>query len=312
MARRLRLHGSIPALVTPFRGTGLDLPAFAALIERQVARGSGGLVVAGTTDEAASLSEQEYLALLQCAVQVTRRRLPVIAGVTASATDRAAHLARLAARCDVDLLLCGMPPYVKPTQEGLFRHVRTVHDAVDLPILLYDVPARSGVALSDETVARLSELPRVIGIKDATGDLGRVARLRRLCGTDFLQLSGDDASAAPHRLAGGHGCVSVTANVTPALCAALQDHVEAGNLDALRQVAEALRPLHEAMFLQSNPIPVKYALQHLGLIDGALRLPLTPLDAGGIAVLAPLLESLWAAEERLARGPHSHGPSRAA
>jgi len=296
-----KLHGSLPALVTPFRNEAIDEAAFAALVERQVARGSAGLVVAGTTGEAPSLLAAEYVRLIDIALQASRRRVSVIAGVGAPNTAQAIELARLAERAGANLLLCGMPAYVKPTQQGLYLHVKSIHDATGLPIILYDVPSRCGVALTDDTIARLAELPRVAGLKDATADLRRPARLRRQVGEQFLQFSGDDATALDHRLAGGHGCISVTANVAPALCASLHALFDAGNLDAVRRVNDRLQPLHEALFLESNPIPVKRALHRLGFCADELRLPLTPLGPAADAVLASVLEVVWAAEETLAR-----------
>jgi 4-hydroxy-tetrahydrodipicolinate synthase len=298
---RKRLHGSIPALITPFRDGALDLDSFVLMVERQIRRGSRGLVVAGTTGEAACLGIEEYRRLLDVAAAVTRHRIPLIAGVTASCTQQAVDLARQAEHCEADMLLVGMPPYLRPPQEGLFQHVSAVHDAMGLPILLYDVPSRSGSVLSDETVARLAELPRVIGIKDATGDLQRPARLQRLIGDAFLQFSGNDATTVEHRLAGGHGCISVTANVVPALCGALQEQFDAGNLDAVRRLKQRLQPLNEALFLDSNPIPVKRAMNLLGFCSNELRLPLVPLGAAADAVLTSVLEVVWAAEEAFVR-----------
>jgi 4-hydroxy-tetrahydrodipicolinate synthase len=297
-----KLRGSIPALVTPFRDGLVDHAALAALADRAIRRGSSGVLAAGSTGEALSLTETEYRAVLDTVVAAARRRVPVLAGISAASTELAVAMARTAARADVDLLLCGMPYYLRPTQQGLFCHVRAAHDAVGIPLLLYDVPARTGCALSDETVARLYELPRVLGLKDATGDLARPHRLRRLVGDGLLQFSGDDATALEHRMAGGQGCISVVANVVPGLCAALQAQFEAGNLDATRLLRERLRPLTEALFLESNPIPVKRALHRLGFCADELRLPLTSLSTAADAVLAAVLEAVWAAEECLARG----------
>lgn len=303
-----KLRGSLPALITPFRpgGLHLHLEAFAALVDRQARRGSRGIVVAGTTGEAQSLAPEEYRRLLETAAQTLRHRVPVIAGVTASCTQQAIEIARIAERAEADILLCGAPPYLRPTQEGLFRHVQAIHDATHLSILVYDVPARSGIGFSDETLARLAELPRVIGVKDATGDLRRPYRLRRLAGDDFLQFSGDDSSATEHRLAGGHGCISVTANVAPALCAALHEQFDAENLAAVMRLHERLRPLNEALFMETNPIPVKRALALLGFCTNELRLPLLPLSPAADMILAPVMEIAWAAEEALARGPLRH------
>ncbi len=298
---RLRLGGSMAALVTPLRDDRVDADAFAALCARQIDRGSAALVPCGTTGEAPLLTADEHRRLIEIAVATAGGQVPVIAGAGTCSTAASVALARQAEQAGASALLCVTPYYLRPTQEGVIRHVGAIHDAVGLPIVLYDVPARTACALSDETVRRLAELPRVIGLKDATADLRRPGRLLRLIGDGFTLLSGDDATQADFRLAGGHGCISVTANVAPALCAALHHAWDVADLVALRSVTQILAPLHAALFLESNPIPVKRALHHLGLITDELRLPLTPLAADADVRLRAVLEPVMAAEEREAR-----------
>lgn len=298
------LRGSIVALVTPYRGSTIDTDCVSRLVARQIERGTTGIVAGGSTGEAAMLADEEHAGLVEATAIAARRRVPVIAGIGSPSTERAVFLARQSERHGADMLLCSAPSYVRPTQEGLFRHIKAIHDAVRLPILLYDVPARAACAFSDETIGRLSELARVIGIKDATADLGRPARLRQLAGTDFLQFSGDDATALHYRVAGGHGCISVVANITPALCAHLHRRFEADDMMAAIQLHERLQPLVQALSLESNPIPVKHALGRLGLCADTLRLPLTPLSPAAEAPLAFALTSVWAREECLIREDH--------
>ena len=269
------LTGSVVALATPFRDHAVDVNGLAALCERQIARGTQALVVCGSTGEAALLSAAEYARVVRAAVEASGGRRPVIAGCGAVATQAAAELATVAAAAGADGLLCAPPAYVKPTQEGIFAHIRAIAHAADLPVMLYDVPGRTAVAVADATVARLFERSLIVAIKDATADLARPPRLAALCGSGLVQMSGDDATAAAHRAMGGHGCVSVTANVTPALCARLHRAWAAGDLAGLARLRDLLAPLHEGLFLESNPIPLKAALDMLGLCGPELRLPLT-------------------------------------
>lgn len=293
----LRLRGSLAALVTPFRDGLIDEEAFSALCVRQIARGTAALVPCGTTGEAPLLSLDEHRRLIELAVSTANGRVPVIAGAGTCSTEASIVLARLAERAGASALLCVTPYYLRPTQEGIIRHVRAIRDAVGLPIVLYDVPSRTACALQDDTVRRLGELSRVVGLKDATADMRRPGRLLRLVGDDFQLLSGDDATQADFRIAGGHGCISVTANVAPALCAALHHAWDTADLVTFRGIARLLAPLHEALFLESNPIPVKRALHRLGLITDELRLPLTPLSDEADARLCAALEPVTAAEE---------------
>jgi 4-hydroxy-tetrahydrodipicolinate synthase len=295
-----KLAGSIVALATPFRDGSLDREAAARLCERQIGRGTAALVVSGSTGEAPALSADEQIELLKVAVEAARGRVPVIAGCGAPATEGAVELAVAAAQAGAAALLCAPPPYVKPTQEGIAAHIRAVSHAAGLPILLYDVPGRVGVALSDETVARLFERGLVIALKDATADLSRPARLRALCGDGLVQLSGDDATAPAHRAMGGHGCVSVTANLVPALCAHQHRAWDRGDLSAFARLRDLLAPLHQALFLESNPIPLKAAMSMIRRCAGELRLPLTRATAGTRDRLATALARVMTFEEEVA------------
>jgi 4-hydroxy-tetrahydrodipicolinate synthase len=266
--------GSMVALVTPFHNGRIDTDAFAHLCARQIRRGTQALVVCGSTGEAPALAHQEQAKLFRIAVTVAARRVPVIAGCNGPSTEAAVAVAEHAAQCGVSALLCAPTPYVKPSQEGIMAHIRALARASTLPLVLYDVPSRTGVAISDDTIAILFERGLVAAIKDATADLSRPARLRSLCGADFIQLSGDDATAAMYRAAGGHGCISVTANITPALCARLHNSWDDGDLSLFTRTREILAPLHDALFLESNPVPVKAALEALCLSSTDVRLPL--------------------------------------
>ena len=293
--------GSIVALVTPFRDHAVDADTLAALCERQITRGTTALLACGSTGEASSLSMAEYFAVVHLVAGASDGRLAVIAGCGAGATESAIECARLAASAGADMLLCAPPAYVKPTQEGIFAHVRAVAHATNLPVMLYDVPGRAGVPIADETVARLFEKSLIVAIKDATADLSRPPRLRALCGDGFLQMSGDDATAAAHRAMGGAGCVSVTANVAPALCAAMHRAWEGGDLARFAELRDLLAELHQALFLESNPIPLKAALAMLRLCGPDLRLPLTFASRPTRERLATALARIVGNEDREAR-----------
>ncbi len=295
----------MPALVTPFRAAdgALDLAALALLAERAALRGAGGVVVCGSTGEAAALSPAEQAQAIAGAVEGVAGRVPVIAGVGAPCTEAAVKLALQAERCGATALLAAPPPYVRPSQAGIAAHLRAIAAASGLPVILYDVPGRSAVACEDATVARLFEEGAIQALKDATADLARPARLRRLCGAELLQFCGDDASVAAHQAMGGAGCISVTANLLPGLCRALFDAGREGEAGRLAELRDTLAPLSEALFLESNPVPVKAALGLLGLCDATPRLPLLRATAATQAALAALLPELAAREESLARWP---------
>jgi 4-hydroxy-tetrahydrodipicolinate synthase len=292
-----RIRGSLTALVTPFRDTQIDEPALARLATRQIAHGTAGLVVCGSTGEAQSLSAAEFARAVAVVAEVAAGKTPVIAGCTAPSTTIALVLAEAAVHAGADALLCAVPPYVKPTQDGIAAHIRAIAHCADLPVVLYDVPGRSGVAIADETIVRLFEAELIVAIKDATADLSRPPRLRALCGDGLVQLSGDDATTAGYRAMGGDGCISVTANVTPAVCAMLHRAWDSGDRRAFAAVRDLLHPLHAALFVESNPIPVKAALSHLGLCADDVRLPLTRATPATQERLLRLLPNLMVTEE---------------
>jgi 4-hydroxy-tetrahydrodipicolinate synthase len=297
---QLVLSGSMTALATPFKDGAIDEAAFERLCQRQIERGTTALVVCGSTGEAAALSPTEQAALIRLAVTAADRRVPVIAGCGGASTEAAAALASLAAGCGAAALLCAPTPYVKPSQEGIIAHMRMLAHVSDLPLILYDVPGRAGVAISDATAATLFERGLSIGIKDATADLGRPPRLRTLCGPDFVQLSGDDATAAAYRAAGGHGCISVTANVAPSLCASMHLSWDNADLSGFARTRDLLAPLHDALFAETNPVPLKAALAMLNLMTGEVRLPLIRASEPTKDRLAGVLAQIMSREERTA------------
>lgn len=271
-------QGSMVALVTPMADDGrLDLAALDALVEWHVSQGTDGIVAIGTTGEASTLEGDEQFEVVARCVRAARGRVPVIAGATSNSTAHAVQLARRAEAVGADAVLSAAPYYNKPMQEGLYRHFKAVAESVSIPVLLYNVPSRSVADILPETVERLAKLPNVVGIKEATGDLKRAAEIRRRCGAEFLLISGDDATAREFMLQGGQGVISVTANVAPRqmheLCVAARggDAARAAAIDA------ELAPLHKVLFVESNPIPVKWALKEMGRIPAGIRLPLTPL-----------------------------------
>lgn len=271
--------GSIPALVTPFRDGALDESAFRRLVEWQIESGSTGLVPCGTTGESPTLSYEEHMRVTELCVEVTAGRVPVIAGAGSNATAEAVMLAEHAERAGADAVLVVTPYYNKPNQEGMYRHFKTVHDAISIPIVLYNIPGRSVVDLNLESMARLGELPRIVGIKDATGDLARVPDYRRVIGRDFCQLSGNDESALGHFAHGGKGCISVSANVAPQLCADFQKACAQGDLARAQELNDRLHPLHRAMFTDTSPGPVKYALSRVhNWMTEEVRLPIVPCN----------------------------------
>jgi 4-hydroxy-tetrahydrodipicolinate synthase len=275
-----KLSGYAPALPTPFDDEGcIDAAAFERLCDLQIAHGATALVVCGTTGEAPTLSSQEHDDLIRIAVARAHGRIPVIAGTGANATGHAIALGKGAEGAGADAILSVVPYYNKPTQEGLYAHFRAIAEATSLPVILYDVPSRTACGLSDQTVARLADLPRVIGLKDAAGDVTRAARLRSLLGSDFRLFCGDDALALPYLAEGGDGCISVTSNVAPGLCRAMFLAWRQGQSVRAQRLARPAGPLTAALFRESNPIPVKYALALLGLMSSAVRLPLVELSA---------------------------------
>lgn len=275
------LHGTFTAIITPFRDGKVDEAAWTHLIERQIAEGVHGLAPCGTTGEAATLKLEERQRLVELCVQVARGRVPVLAGAGSNDTAEAIELTRHAKRVGADAAMVVAPYYNRPSQEGILAHFRAINEVVQLPLLVYNVPSRTGVDISVETMARLSALPNVIGCKDATGDLTRVARHQRACAEGFLLFSGDDPTALGFNAHGGVGCISVTANVVPGACAKMQEACLAGDFVTARRIDQGLTELHRALFVEPSPAPTKYALALLGLCREELRLPLLALSESG-------------------------------
>ncbi len=278
------LKGCLVAIVTPMQAGGaLDLPALRKLIDFHIANGTSGIVIVGTTGESPTVDVEEHCLLIKTAVEHAGGRIPVIAGTGANATSEAIELTAYAKKVGASSSLSVVPYYNKPTQEGLYRHFRTIAEKVDLPLLLYNVPGRTVADLATDTVLRLAQVPGIVGIKDATADLGRGSELiRALAGAgkaEFAVYSGEDITALPLIFMGGHGVISVTANVAPKLVAEMCAAALAGDLARARAANSRLLPLHRRLFVEANPIPVKWALAEMGLIGGELRLPLTPLAA---------------------------------
>ncbi|HEV2551948.1 MAG TPA: 4-hydroxy-tetrahydrodipicolinate synthase [Stellaceae bacterium] len=274
------LAGYVSALPTPFRGERIDHESFADLCEWQIGQGISGFVVNGTTGEAPALAIGEQRLLIRLAVQIADDRVPVIAGAGSASTAHAIELAKSAASASADGILATTPYYVRPSQEGIYRHFRALHDAVELPIILYDVPSRTASTIAKDTLCRLAELSRIAGLKDATGDLSRIKLLREKIDRRFRWLSGDDATALDFMALGGHGCISVLSNVVPRRCVELYQAHSRGDLHRARAVARELAPLTAALFAESNPVPVKYALGVMGRMVGDVRLPLAPASQG--------------------------------
>lgn len=272
-----RFHGSLVALITPFKDGGVDGAAFEKLVHWQIENGTHGLVPVGTTGESPTLSPAEHDQVIELCVKATAGRVPVIAGAGSNSTEEAIAHSRHAEKVGADALLHVTPYYNKPTQEGLYRHFKAIHDSCGLPIFLYNIPGRSVIDMSVETMARLAELPRIIGVKDAAADLARPVRTRRACGREFIQLSGDDAVVLPFLVHGAVGCISVTANIAPRALFELHEAWAAGDVARAQAINEALMPVHEAMFCETSPGPVKYAASLLGLCGEEVRLPLAPI-----------------------------------
>lgn len=269
-------HGSITALITPFKDGDIDWKAFETLIERQIDAGTHGLVPVGTTGECPTLTHAEHKKIVKRCIEITDGRIPVIAGAGSNSTAEAIEFTQEAQEDGADAVLLATPYYNKPTQEGLYAHFKAIHDASDIRVILYNIPGRSVIDLQNETIARLAELPRIVGIKDATADLERPVLLRHLVGADFCQLSGEDGTTAAFLAQGGHGCISVTANIAPFECASLHNAWVEGDFEMVAELRDRLAPLHAAMFCESSPAPAKYAAHRLGLCSDALRLPLLP------------------------------------
>ncbi|MCI5095742.1 MAG: 4-hydroxy-tetrahydrodipicolinate synthase [Rhodobacteraceae bacterium] len=270
--------GSMPALVTPFRNGELDLETLKHLVEWQISEGSTGLVPVGTTGESPTLTHEEHETVVEEVVKAAAGRVPVIAGAGSNNTVEAIRFVEFAQRVGADAALVVTPYYNKPTQRGMVAHFTALHDCADLPIFIYNIPGRSVVDMTPATMGELAKLPRIIGVKDATGDLARVSQQRASCGADFVQLSGEDATALGFNAHGGVGCISVTANVAPKLCAEFQQATLAGDYAKALAYQDKLMPLHEAIFIEPGLVGAKYALSKLGLCSEEVRSPLTGLE----------------------------------
>jgi 4-hydroxy-tetrahydrodipicolinate synthase len=275
-----QLRGSITALVTPFRNGEVDEEAFRAHVDWQIEEGTHGLVPVGTTGESPTLSHKEHERVVEVCVDQAKGRVPVIAGAGSNSTAEAVGFSRHAEKVGADALLIVTPYYNKPTQEGLYQHFKAINDAVGIPILIYNIPGRSVIDMTVDTMARLYELKNIVGVKDATANVARTSLQRQAMGPDFIQLSGEDATALGFMAHGGHGCISVTSNVAPRLCREMQESCLSGDYSAALKVQDRLMPLHTALFIETNPSPSKYALSALGRMSEEVRLPMLPVGEG--------------------------------
>ena len=281
--------GSITALMTPFKNGAVDEQAFQKFVAWQIAEGINGVVPCGTTGESPTLSHDEHKRVVELCIEVAKGKVPVIAGTGSNSTDEAIDLTKHAEKAGADAALVVLPYYNKPTPEGQYLHFKAIHDATNIPIVIYNVPPRSVVDMSVETMARCAKLPRVVGVKDATADLARPIRTRIAIGKDFCQLSGEDATALPFLIQGGVGCISVTSNVAPKLTSEMHAAWQKGDLDEAMKINEKLMPINDAMFCETSPGPVKFALSLLGHGTSELRLPLAPIaEASRVKVEAAM------------------------
>ncbi len=270
--------GSMPALITPFRDGAVDEEAFRGLVEWHIEEGSHGLVPCGTTGESPTLSHDEHKRVTEICIEVAAGRVPVIAGAGSNSTAEAIDLAVHAKSAGADAALVVTPYYNKPSQEGMYQHYKAIQDAAELPIIIYNIPGRSVVNMSTETMARLAELPYIVGVKDSTGSPERTSSTRMVMGSDFCQMSGEDSIALAVRVHGGHGCISVTANVAPRLCSEFQNACSAGDFATALEYQDRLLPLHIALFMETSPGPVKYAVSLLERASAEMRLPMVPIS----------------------------------
>lgn len=270
--------GSMTALITPFRNGALDEAAFTRIIEWQIGEGTHGLVPVGTTGESPTLDHEEHKRVIELSVQAAKKRVPVIAGTGSNSTQEAVELSRYAEEVGADGVLVVTPYYNKPSQEGLYRHFKAINDAINIPIIIYNIPGRSIVDMSVQTMARCYELKNIVGVKDATCNLARPSQTRALLGPDFCQLSGEDGTALAFMAHGGAGCISVASNVAPRLCSQFQEACMAGDFKRALMLQDQLLPLHEVLFIETNPSPVKYAVSRLGFCTPEVRLPMVPVS----------------------------------
>jgi len=277
---RVMLKGSMPALITPFKDGAVDLDTLKKLVDWHIDQGSHGLVPVGTTGESPTLTHDEHELVVETVVTAAAGRVPVVAGAGSNNTAEALRFVEHAKKVGADAALVVTPYYNKPTQAGLIAHFEALANSSDLPIVIYNIPGRSVVDMTPETMGTLAKLPNIIGVKDATGDLARVCDQRMTCGADFLQISGEDATAHGFNAQGGVGCISVTANVAPALCAQMQQATLRGDYIAALELQDRLMPLHKAIFTEPGLAGAKYAMSELGLCSDEVRLPLVPLTDG--------------------------------
>ena len=283
--------GSITALITPFSGGAVDEKTFQSFVDWQIKEGTHGLAPCGTTGESPTLSHAEHNRVVELCVEAAAGRVPVIAGAGSNSTAEAIELARHAKKAGAAAVLVVTPYYNKPTQEGLYQHYKAIHDAVDLPIIIYNIPGRSVIDMTVETMARLAKLTNIVGVKDATADLLRPIRTRAAIGDDFCQLSGEDGTAVAFLAQGGVGCISVASNIAPRMCADLQNAWVKGDLTTVTRLQKKLAALNDVIFVETNPTPVKYALSLMGKIKADVRLPLVqPTEASQAKVKAVLQE----------------------
>ena len=269
--------GSIPALVTPFGENGVDFDALKAIVEWHIEQRSHGVVAVGTTGESPTLTHEEHEEVVKVVTETAAKRIPVIAGAGSNNTDESLRLVKFAKSVGADAVLVVTPYYNKPTQQGLYEHYKALHDSCEIPIIIYNIPGRSVVDMNPDTMGRLAQLARIVGVKDATGDVTRVSKQRETCGDGFIQLSGEDASALGFNAHGGVGCISVTANVAPKLCAEFQNALLEGNYAAALEYQDRLMPLHTAIFIEPGLAGAKYGMSLLGKCENRVRLPLVPV-----------------------------------
>src|SRR5271168_1334722 len=274
MAAKTNFRGSFTALVTPFKNGSLDEAAFRALVSWQIAEGTNGLVPVGTTGESPTVSHDEHKRVVEWCIEEAQGRVPVIAGAGSNSTKEAVELAEHAEKAGASAVLVVTPYYNKPTQEGLYQHFKTINDAIGIPIMIYNIPPRSVIDMSVDTMKRLFELKNIAGVKDATANMARVSQQRAAMGEDFNQMSGEDITALGFMAHGGHGCISVTSNVAPRLCSGFQAACLKGDFAAALKLQDKLAPLHINLFVEASPAPIKYALSLIGKSSNTLRLPM--------------------------------------
>ncbi|WP_025898743.1 4-hydroxy-tetrahydrodipicolinate synthase [Sneathiella glossodoripedis] len=278
-------RGSITALVTPFNGESVDEKAFQSFVDWQIKSGTKGLVPVGTTGESPTLSHPEHDRVVELCIEAADKRVPVMAGAGSNNTSEAIRLSQHAQKAGADAVLVAMPYYNKPSQEGMYAHYKAINDAIDIPIYIYNIPGRSIVDMTPETMGELAKLKNIVGVKDATGDVSRVSLQRHFCGEDFIQISGEDATAIGFNAQGGVGCISVTSNVAPALVSQMQEATLSGDFAKAVEIQEKLILLHSAMFMYPSPAPAKYALSLLGHCKEDVRLPLVSVPENTKSVI---------------------------